>query len=179
MAVGSMATGIAGSVMQGVSSAETADYNAGVARNQQIIANRNASLALQQGTVQEENQRIQTGERIAGAEAQQAASGVNPNSGSALDVRSSAAETGELDALTIRNKANLASYDYRVQAMNYGAQASLYSAEGDWGVMNSILGGASSVSDKWWTYNRYGFGSSNPFWTTQNPGVPGPEGPMG
>jgi hypothetical protein len=154
--------------MTGYSQYQSAQYNAAVARNNQVITNRNASMALQQGTVQEENQRLKTGGMIAGIDAQQAASGVNPNEGSALNVRSSAAETGELDALTIRYNANVQNWNYKNQANVYGAQASLYNNMGDWAVANSILGGASSVSNQWLKYNQAGVWSGSN--TNVNPG---------
>ena len=104
---------------------------------------------------------MKTGGMIAGIEAQQAASGVNPNSGSALDVRSSAAETGELDALTIRYNAQMKARDYTQAAGSYGAQASLYGSAAGWDVANSILGVASSVSDKWLKYQQVGLPGFN------------------
>jgi hypothetical protein len=45
----------------------------------------------------------------------------------------------------------------------YGAQAQLDSSQAQWDVASSILGGASSVSDKWLKYsmgNVPGFGSN-------------------
>ena len=175
LGVASLVAGIAGSAMTGYSQYESAQYNAAVARNNQIIANRNASIALQEGTVQEENQNLKTGAMIAGIESQQAASGVNPNVGSALNVRSSAAEVGELDALTIRHNALIQNWNFKNQANVYGAQAGLYNSMGEWAIANSILGGASSVSSKWLTYNQMGtWGGSN---TTINPA--GPESIMG
>jgi hypothetical protein len=150
---------------------QSAQYNAQVARNNQIIANQNTSIALQQGQQQEENKRIQTGEMLGAIEAGEAASGVNPNEGSALNVRTSAAETGELDALTIRYNANLNTRNSAYMAQMYGSQAQLDTTHGEWGAMSSLLGGASSVSNKWLQYQMSGvpgFGSSgggsNPGW---------------
>jgi hypothetical protein len=158
--------------MQGYSQYQSAQYNAQVAANNQKIAQQNAGIALQQGTVAEENQRLKTGGTISNIEAQQAASGINPNKGSALNVRSSAAETGELDALTIRSNALMKNWDYTNQANAYGAQSQLYGAEANWAVANSILGGASSVSNKWLNYQRQGLPGFN--WQTNQP-----EGLMG
>jgi hypothetical protein len=140
IAAGSLVTSVAGAGMSAYSQAQSADYNAAVARNNQVIMNRNASIALQQGTVAEENQRLKTGSTIGAMESQQAASGVNPNSGSALNVRSSAAETGELDALTIRSNANMQNWNFKNQANEYAGAASLDLAQGQWGVASSILG---------------------------------------
>ncbi len=148
--------------MQGYAQSQAANYQAQVARNNQIVANQNASIALQQGQTQEEAKRIQTGEMMGGIVASEAASGVNPNTGSALSVRSSAAETGELDALTIRYNANLQARNLQYQGAQYGAQAQLYSSQAGWDVANSILGGASSVSNKWLQYNQMGVWRNQP-----------------
>jgi hypothetical protein len=145
--------------MSAYSQYQSAQYNAQVARNNQTIAQQNSSIALQQGQTQEENQRLKTGGMVAGIEAQQAASGVNANTGSSVDVRSSAAETGELDALTIRYNSNLQARNFTQAANSYGAQASLDEAQGEWGVAGSILGGASSVSGKWLQYQQSGVGA--------------------
>jgi hypothetical protein len=156
LAIAGLVTTVAGAGLSAYSQYQSSQYNAAVASNNQTIANQNAKMALQQGQQAEQAQRIKTGSMIGAIEAQQAASGVITNSGSALNVRSSAAETGELDALTIRYNANLQERNYRQQAQNFGAQASLADASGMWGVASSILGGASSVSDKWLKYNDMG-----------------------
>jgi len=156
LAIGSIIASLGGAVMQGISGYESANYNAQVARNNQIVANQNAKLALEQGQAQEEAKRIQTGEMMGGIVANQAASGVNPNEGSALDVRSSAAEMGELAADTIRSNFNLQARNLQYQGAQYGAQAQLYSSAANWDIGNSILGGASTVSNRWLTYGMTG-----------------------
>ncbi len=162
LGVASLVASVGGFAMQGYAQSQAANYNAQVAANNQIIANQNASIALQQGQTQEQAKRIQTGEMMGGIVASQAASGVNPNEGSALNVRSSAAETGELDAMTIRYNSNLAARNLQYQGTQYGAQAQLYSSTAGWDVANSILGGASSVSDKWVKYNQMGVFGNQP-----------------
>ena len=177
VAVGSLVAGVLGTGVSMFGSYESAqaqsqaaNYQAQVARNNQIIANQNAGIALQQGQQQEQTQRIKTGEIIGNELAVQGASGVNPNKGSSLDVRSSTAETGELDALTIRYNSQLQARNYQLQGQMSGEQASLYSAQAGWdtqagylGMGSSILGGASSVSDKWLRYQMNGiFGNNSP-----------------
>ncbi len=165
LGVGSLLASVGGFAMQGYAQSQAANYNAQVARNNQIVANQNAQITLQQGQTQEEAKRIQTGEMGAAIVANEAASGVNPNEGSALNVRSSAAETGELDALTIRYNSNLQARNLQYQGAQYGAQAQLYSSQAGFDVANSILGGASSVSSKWLQYNQMGVWGNQP----QNP----------
>lgn len=158
----SIISSLAGAGMSAYAQSQSADYNAQVARNNQIVANQNAGMAIEQGAQAEQTQRIKTGSMISGAEAQQAASGINPNTGSALNVRSSAAETGELDADTIRYNSNLQARNLQYQSSQFGAQAQLDSSMAGWSVANSILGGASSVSNKWLQYQQSGiFGPGN------------------
>ncbi len=156
MAIVSLVAAAGSAGMSAYSQSQSAAYNAQVAQNNQIVAKQNANLALEQGQQQEETQRIKTGEMMGAIVASQAASGVNPNTGSDLDVRSSAAETGELDADTIRSNSNLQAQNLKYQAAMYGSQAQLDTAQGDWGIANSILGGASSVSSKWATWQNMG-----------------------
>jgi|GEM_PF-1070941 hypothetical protein len=179
LAIIGIISSVAGAAMTAYSSMESANYNAQVARNNQTVANQNASIALQQGQAQEQAKRIQTGEMMGGIVASQAASGVNPNEGSALSVRSSAVETGELDAETIRSNSNLQARNLQYQGAQYGAQASMYSSQVNWDVGNSILGGASSVSNKWLQYNYMGVPGFNLGNTPGNPIVAGPESVYG
>jgi hypothetical protein len=156
IAIGSMIGSLASAGMGAYSSMASANYNAQVARNNQIVANQNASIALQKGQEEEEVSRLQSGRVMGNLIAAAGASGVNPNEGSALNVRSSIAETGELDALTIRYNANLAAQKLKYQAAQFGSQAQLDTAQGEWGAASSILGAVSSVSSKWLTYNQVG-----------------------
>ncbi len=164
LAIGSIVASAAGAGMSAYSQYQSAQYNAQVARNNQAIMNQNASIALQQGTVNEENQRLKTGAAMGAMESQQSASGINPNEGSALNMRASLAETGELDALTVKYNANMQNWNYRNAADSYGAQASLDQSQAAWGVAGSILGGASNVSNKWLQFNQMGVmgGGGNP-----------------
>lgn len=173
-----------GAGMSAISQYQAGKYNAAVAQNQQVIAQnnqilaqrnqniakQNADLALEQGQAQEQAQRQKTAQMIGAERAAMGASGVDLGSGSALSVQTSTAETGELDALTIRNNSMLQSRNYLNQAENfgteamnfanqassYGVQAELANSQANWGVANSILGGASGVSDKWLSYQRWG-----------------------
>lgn len=161
LAAGSIATGVAGSVMQGVASAQSADYMAQVARHNDLIAQQNANMALEQGQIHEEAEREQTGAQIGGERAAFGAMGVDPNSGSALDVRTSAAELGELNTQTIKYNTHVQAWNDINQANAYGAQSQLYSAQAGFDSMNSILGGASSVSNKWLNWQMYGGSGAN------------------
>jgi hypothetical protein len=171
LAAGSIVTGVTGSVMQGEAAAQSAGYMAQVARNNQIIAQQNANMALEQGTIKEEAQKEQTGARIGSMRAAYGAMGVDPNSGSALDVRSSAAELGELNAQTMKYNAHVQAWNDINQAESYGAQSRLYQDQEGWDTAGSILGGAGTVSNKWLQWQLMSGGGGFGSFTSNNSGT--------
>lgn len=153
----------AGSVMQGQAAQQQAEYQAAVARQNQQIANQYADQELQKGNAEYENQERKTRAAIGSQLAGQGASGLDVNSGSLVDIRSSTAELGKLDSLTTYNNAEKSSYGYKVKATSFANEAQLYDQKGDnaamagWiGAGSSLLGGATSFADKWNTYSRLG-----------------------
>jgi hypothetical protein len=162
VAVGSLALGAAGTAMNaigqanaGAASAAQANYQAQLARNNQMIAEWNAQRALEQGRVSEQQQRFKTAQVIGAQRAALASQGGDVNSGSPLDIVGDSARAGEFDAQTIRNNAAMQAYGFRVQAANAGAQSDLYRQSAantmaalPFGIGSSLLGGASSLFDK-------------------------------
>lgn len=148
---------------QGAASSANADYQAQVAKNNQTIADQNAKVALEQGQEQEQAKREQTAQTISQERAITASSGIDPNRGSSVRIQGSTAALGELDAQTIRNNAARTSWGYQAQGLNFGAEANLLesqasnaAASGAVGAFSSIIGGASSVANKWITYKTMG-----------------------
>lgn len=138
-------------------------YQAAVAMNNKQIAEQYAEAEVQKGQRLEEAKRTETAQREGMVRAAVGASGIDVNSGSPLRLQADTAMTGDLDALTIRNNSMRAAYGYRVQGLSYASQASLdmMGAEsagraGTLGQWSSIIGGASSVSDKWLSFRRQG-----------------------
>ena len=110
---------------------------------------------------------LKAAERAGAIKAAQAASNVDVNSGSALDVRSSAAELGELNALTIRSSAARTAYGYETQGIQYGAQqgveeatAAAAPATGALGASSSLLSGAAGVASQYSSWQRLAGGAS-------------------
>lgn len=148
---------------QGVAQQNQANYQAAVARNNQTIANQYAQVEIQRGQVLEEQKREETAQRIGAVRAAAGANGLDVNTGSPLRLQEDTAKLGELDALTIRNNSQRAAYGYQVQGMNFGAQAGLLDSEasnaaraGNLGMWSSIMGGASSVGNKWAQFQNSG-----------------------
>jgi len=110
---------------QAKSAKAQANYESSVASNNKVIAERAADDSIKRGAVEEDRKRqdieLLKGKQIAGF----AGSGTDLSSESVYDVIGETAALGELDALTIRSNYARESYEKRVMAMNYGAQALL------------------------------------------------------
>jgi len=144
---------IAQQSQQAAAQAGMANYQAQLARNNQMIAEGYAQRALQQGRVDEQNQRFKSAALLGSQRAALASQGGDVDSGSPLDIQADTARAGEYDAQAIRNNAALKAYGYRVQAANTGAEADLDSfkaanamANLPYGIGSSLLGGARSLA---------------------------------
>ena len=153
MTAASTVLGAIGQGQQAAAQAGMANYQAQVARNNQGVAEGYAQRALQQGQVDEQNQRFKTAAVLGSQRAALASQGGDVNSGSPLDIQADTARAGEYDAQTIRNNAALKAYGYRVQAANTGAEANLddfkaasATASLPYSIGSSLLGGIKSLS---------------------------------
>jgi hypothetical protein len=165
MAVGVAGAGVqaAGAYEQGQAQSQAAAYQAQVARNNSLIANQNAAWTEESGVAKETAQGMKTRAAVGSIKAGQAASGIDVNTGSAADVRSSASALGMLDAMTIRSNTAREAYGFEVAATSDQAQAGLLDMEskqaqeaGDISALGTFLSGASSVGSRW---GKYSFGA--------------------
>lgn len=161
--VGSGILGAFGADKKADAEAAAAAYKAQVARNNAIIAERNAQAATEAGARKGQANDLKTRNLIGTQLVTQAASGLDVNTGSAVDVRQSTADLGRLDTLTIINNAAREASGQRAMAANFEAEAMLqdrtaeYAREaGDINIMSSLLGSATSVSDKWLGFRSKG-----------------------
>lgn len=150
------AVGVAGAIQQGNTAQKMANYQAQVAQNNALVAEQNADYAIKAG-VQEAGTESMKGAAVLGAiRAGQAASGIDVNTGSAVDVQESERERSKLDTETVMHNAQLKAYGYRTQAANFEAEAGLKQAEGAAAkkasrvsALGTLLSGASSVAGDW------------------------------
>lgn len=164
--IGGGAKGILGAIGADQTADATAasyNYKAAVASNNAIIAQRNADAATAAGGVAGQQNDLKTKNLIGTQLVAQASNGLDVGSGTNVNVRNSAAELGHLDTLTILNNAAKNSAGFKAQGMNFTAEAGLDVASaknartaGDINVASSLLGGATSVSDKWLGYTQKG-----------------------
>lgn len=125
LTIGSTIVGAAGAKKQADASAAAQNYNAKIADMNATLAERRARDALERGRLEEQQKREQVGQLQGKQKAAMAANGVDLTYGSPLDTLVDTAVLGEIDALTIRRSAAREAYDYKVQAMNSTADASL------------------------------------------------------
>jgi hypothetical protein len=145
-----------GSWFGGQAESNMYQYQAGVAKVNQQIAEQNAKYAVAAGEEKAQESGLKTRAEIGQTRAIQGASGLDVNRGSAVEVRASEADIGAENTAIIRSNAAREAYDYKVQGFQAGAQSTIYGmvaknvvTAGNMGAVSSILGGASSVSDKW------------------------------
>lgn len=151
--------GAQGARQQGAANAQAARYNAAVAANNATIAGQNKQWASENAERESASALMKTRAEVGAIKANQAASGVDIGSDSAIDVRSSAKETGQLSAIDIRTKAARQAYGYDVEAQDFENQRNLYDAQAgndvEAGNINSgttLLSGLSTAASSYSNY---------------------------
>jgi DNA-binding helix-hairpin-helix protein with protein kinase domain len=167
LAVAAAGVSAVGAVEGGIASKNAADYQAQVAANNSQIANQNATYAMESGEAQAANQSRKGAANLGQIKVKQAASGVDVNSGSAVDVQAGQRETNQLDTETVLNNSELQAYGYRTQSTNFQAQSGLDTMQGEQaeeaGYLKAggdLLSGASGVGGKWTGLTSNNLGSS-------------------
>ena len=149
-----------GSLMSGFGQSSMYKYQAGVAKVNQQIALQNANCSRAIGEIKAEESGMKSRAQAGQIKAAQGASGLRISGGSATNVRESQAQIGRYEQGIIRSNAAKAAYGHEVEALNFGAQSKEYSmaskyskTSGAINAFSSLLGGASSVADKWFQFN--------------------------
>mgnify|MGYP000338322025 CR=1 FL=1 len=144
----SMAASIAmtayGQVQAADARKKQADYQAKVAENNAKVGEWEAQDALDRGRIAEQQHRLKVSQLKGQQRSALAASGVELDSGSALDVLSDTAYFGEMDALTIRSNSERQAWKARVGASNSRAESTLLTASGQQAVRAGNIGAVSS-----------------------------------
>lgn len=155
--------GAYGAIRSGEASSAAAKANAQIQNNNANVATQNANFAAAEGETNAAMKEMQTRAAVGQELTEQAANGVDVNSGSAVDTRTSTQQLGQLDAATIRSNAARQAYGYQTQSQNATSQAGLDTAEagnditaGDINAGSTILGGVGSASSKYSSYLQNG-----------------------
>jgi hypothetical protein len=155
----STAVGVYSSIQQGKAASAQAKHQADVARQNQELAEQEASAQRKQGYDAMVAQRQKVAKLIGQQRAAAGASGAAVDIGSNLDLQADTAAQGELDAINMYNKGIDAAYNTDIEAWNYGNQASAYDASAKSaeraGYMNAVgtaLGGIADMGSTWAGY---------------------------
>lgn len=125
MAVAGTGVQALATIMGGIAQGKAADYAAQVAANNAIIAEQNAQRAMAAGQEQAGIASLRGAGEVAKTKTAQAAAGIDVNTGSAVGVRASEREQGQLSAETVQANAGVQAYGYRTQEMGFEAQSAL------------------------------------------------------
>ena len=137
--------GAVGNLMQGQAASAAGRAQAAANDQNARMADEQARDALRRGAYDELRQRRQTSILQGQQRAVLAASGVEIDSGSALDVQEATGLEGEQDAAIIRYNAEREAWGYGVQATNYRNAASAARAEGKSAMTAGIIGAGTSL----------------------------------
>lgn len=151
--------GAQGAKQQGQANSQAALYAATLAQRNAQIDQQNKAWAGAQGSAAVEQEGLKNRAKVGAITADQGASGIDINKGSAVDVRSSAAETGQLSAINIRAAAARQAYGFDTQATNDKAQAAMDKATaanditaGNQNAATTLLGGIGNAGAAYGNY---------------------------
>lgn len=145
-----------GAINQGNAAGDAAAFQAQVARNNAAIAEQDARRQEVVAAQQAQNKSLESAARLSRVKAAQAASGVDVNTGSAVDVQAGTRMLGQLDAETVLSNEMLKAYGYRSRASSFLAQSALDEARGSYSraagytrAAGTLLSSVSSLPLKW------------------------------
>lgn len=149
---------VASTAMQAQAQQQQGRYRKGVADYNARVAENEAQEVRGAGVEAENVKRLRTAELLSKQRAQIGASGVELNSGSALQLQEDTVALGEADALRIRSN-----FESRATSLETGAeltrsQGAFAQSAGEKGAVGTILGGTgkfldTGVADKWFKPN--------------------------
>lgn len=161
-------TQTAGALFSGGAQSSYYNYRAGISQLNAMIDLQNANYAKQAGEIKATQYGMAAQQRMGQIKAAQASSGIDVNSGSAVDVRKSQDVVSHMDQDMIRSNAAKVAYDYTNAAMGHMAEASanqsaaaMAKKAGYLNAASSIIGTAGSVAGKWYQGQSLGMFGSN------------------
>ena len=114
--VAGTAVSAAGALSSGVQARRSADQQAAAAEYNAAVSQNQATQAFAAGAERENIQRRQAAQQLSSQRAAFAESGLDPNSGSALEIQLQSTRNAELDALQTRYEGILSGQNYEQQA---------------------------------------------------------------
>ena len=147
-----------GQAQQAQAMQASANYQAAVARNNQMIANFQAQDALERGKIAARRSRMATAQMKGRQRTAQAGMGVIVDEDSSLDLLGDTAELGMLDELGIQANAEREAFQLRSRAQNFGNEAALLNLRvanaPSSGALGTAVSGLGSVASKWYSFRK-------------------------
>jgi len=147
---------IFGQQAQAKAQRQAAEYNAKVAENNARLAEENVRREQLSNAQAEQQQRTKTASLIGSERAALAASGVDVNSGTSVDIQASTAKTGFEDLLTIRENSLAKQRAFHQQATDFTNKASMDRATGKNAQLQANIQGVTTVLDAGTKYASVG-----------------------
>lgn len=141
--------GITGAAVSAAGAVHQGLYSAAVARNNAKISEQNAAYATEAGNQSAQITSLQSAAEGGSLKANQGASGVDVNTGSAVSVQAGQRAAGQLETETTLHNALLSAYGYQTQAESDKAQAQQDIVGGFTQAGGGLLENASSLGFKW------------------------------
>lgn len=136
----------ASAIQQGKAAQAAADYNAEVDKNNAAIRQSQADDALKRGDIEEQRHRVRISQKVGEQRSALAGSGVELDSGSALDVIGDTSYVGAQEISDIQQNARREAFGYQVGATDALASSRLNKASGKNAASASILTAGSAVA---------------------------------
>lgn len=154
---------IFGALNKGAAESDMYMYKAQVAQYNSQIAERNAQYEISKGGIDAFNNDLKVRQQLGTGRANIGASGFDISSGSGAQLLESAHDIGRYNTLSIVSDAQRRGYNDRVKAWDYLTQEQMDKSSADnartTGMLDatsSLLGSASSISDRWSRYQTAG-----------------------
>jgi hypothetical protein len=161
ISIGGSLFGASSASAAGADRARMDNYRAYVSAQNARIALQNRDRDVAVGNVQAFNQDLKMREKIGSAEADAGASGFDVGSGSIKAGISSLHQLGRMDTLNLIDSSRQKAYGDLIQSYNFTQEALMGQSAaqndltaGDTQAMSTLIGGASSVADRWAGYYR-------------------------
>lgn len=133
-------------IVEGFSAYQQDKYKAQIATMNQQVAEQNASRAIDRSQVEQQTQDNAARAALGEQTENQATSGLALTGRSFVQARRNARTLARLDALNIRQAGSVEAYNYKVDAVNYGAEATAAKSEGVGALLGGFLGAGSSLA---------------------------------
>ncbi len=162
-AAGTVVGTASGAILQGMGAEQQAgaqasqyQYQAGVARANELIADQNSKWETQSGEVEAQQAGLRAEDERSKSTVAAAAGNIDVTTGSPVQVGKSITEIGGENQAIVRANAAKRAYGATVEGFEQGAQANIYESAaanakkaGDLAELTSWIGGATGVASKW------------------------------